>query len=206
VTRRSSKDRCYSYQIATHVPRKQGTSLEGLTIIVRTIERVWHVALTLVIVSGSVIAAHRLGLPELAMFRPWIEWAPVGVAVGTSIALVGTGTWLARQLHSAVTARRGRKENAKAFKEHAEAVHCELDLVRRNLTILNVDERTLLMDVLKRHPYHVEVLEFGPSQSLISQDILCIVGEGSGATLICKLHPWLAAHRNELLSIIETGC
>jgi hypothetical protein len=176
--------------------------MEGVTIIVRTIERGWHLALALIVVSGSVIAAHRLGLPELAFFRGWIEWATIGLGWGISIALFGTVARIVRRVHSGSTSSRTRREKANASREQAEAEFCKLELARQNLATLSREERALLMDALKRHPFHVEVLELGPCQSLIRKEILCIVGEGGDTTLVCKVHPWLALHRNELTGII----
>jgi hypothetical protein len=175
--------------------------MEGVTIIVRAIERGWHVALALVVVSVGVIVAHRSDLPELGLFR--IEWATIGLGLGTGIVLVGAITRLARMVHSAFVSRRTRIEYAKASKQRADAVNGDLELAKRNLVTLDQEERTLLMDALKRHPFCIEILEFGPSQSLIRKGMLRIVGEGSGTTFVCEVHPWIVAHRNELLSIIE---
>ena len=111
--------------------------MEGVTIIVRTIERGWHLALALIVVSGSVIAAHRLGLPELAVFRGWVQWATIGLGWGISIALFGTVAWIVRRAHSGSTSSRTRREKAEASKQQAEAEFRKLELAtfRRKIDV-----------------------------------------------------------------------
>lgn len=177
--------------------------MEGVAIVVHAIERGWHVAVALVAVSGSVLVAQMSGLPELEFFRAWGSWATIGMGTGTGIVFIGTVTRVARRAHSACTSRRTRIEAAMASHDWAQAADRDLELAKWNLATLGQDEQTALLDALKRHPFYVEILECGPSQSLINKDILRTVGEGSGTNLICKVHPWLAMHRNALIRIIE---
>jgi len=174
--------------------------MEGFTFILRAIESGRHVALALAIVSGGVIAAHvatrSAGLPEPGLFGEWVGWANVGLGLGIGIALIGIVTRAVHKVGSAAKASRARKEQAEAAKR-------EVTLAQRNIATLGRDERLLFMDALKRHPCHIEVLEFGASRSLIKKDILRIVGEGPRATLICEVHPWLVMHRLELINFIE---
>jgi hypothetical protein len=181
--------------------------MEGFTFILRAIESGRHVALALAIVSGGVIAAHvatrSAGLPEPGLFGEWVGWANVGLGLGIGIALIGIVTRAVHKVGSAAKANRARKEQAEASRLQAEAAKREVTLAQRNIATLGRDERLLFMDALKRHPCHIEVLEFGASRSLIKKDILRIVGEGPRATLICEVHPWLVMHRIELINFIE---
>jgi hypothetical protein len=178
---------------------------ESLAIIVRAIEDGWPIALALIVVSGGVLAAHGAGFPEPDLFREWIGLATVSIGCGVGFLFVAVMTWFLQQVRCAFASSRARRELANASKQQTEMTKYRLEIARRNLAMLGPDERSLLADALKLYPYCVEVLELGPAESLVNKDILCIIGEGSSTTLICKVHAWLAAHRNELISTIDTG-
>ena len=170
--------------------------MKTLKVIIRVVEGSWEWGLTLIIVCGCFLAIHQWWLSEAEMFQEWIRWATNGLMLGGGIVIASGIVRLVHRVHRLFTSSRATRKQTKAAEQ-------AFELARKNLATLAREERLLLLDALRRYPYQIEVLEFGPSRSLIKKDMLCVVGEGSSTTLVCMVHPWLARHRDELIGIIE---
>jgi hypothetical protein len=172
--------------------------MKALKVIVRVVEGSWKLGLALIIVSGYALAIYRMWLSEAELYREWIEWVPNALILGGGIVVLSGIARLAQRVQRHFASNRATREQAEAGKQ-------AFELARKNLASLVREERLLLLEALKRYPYQIEVLEFGPSQSLVKKEILCIVGESTSTMLVCKVHPWLAQYRDELIRIIETN-
>jgi hypothetical protein len=170
----------------------------------RRIERLIPAVLALVVVSGGIVAGYRTGFSELKLLHGWIGLATVALCCSVVLTFVGMLAFV-RKNRCVPDSRGNAGQHATASSQKLKVTKRRLDTAVRNMGALDAEERSLLMDALKRYPYCIEVAEFGPSQVLISKEFLCVFGDVGGQTLICKVHPWLAAHRNELIGIYGGG-
>ena len=168
--------------------------MKAWKILFSLVENSWKLGSLLIIFAGFFLAIHEWWLPEVEIFGGGINWAESGLIAGGLIVIASSITRLARRVHRDFNSKR-------ASRIQSEAASQDFETVRQNIRALTREERLLLMDALKRYPYHIEVLEFGPSRSLIKKEILCPVGETSHGTVACKLHPWLAQYRDDLIPI-----
>jgi hypothetical protein len=157
----------------------------------RFVEASWPWGLMAVIASGSVIVFERLWVPNIGFFsRQWFWWICLICGFGALTLSI-----LARLVN--------RVRSILVASQQTDNANQKLAIATQNIGNLGREERLLLLEALNRHPRHIEVLEFGPGQSLIRKDIFSIVGQGQSTTVFCELHPWIVQHRGDLIRCIE---